>query len=531
VAGPVPGSAATGVGRPGPLDGVDVPGRSGDGRASAVGAGPPSFRVHGGPRSIHANLADLERGSALLAAATDEALALSLRAAGWGSLMALAAQRTAMARALQERTASLAAGLAAVGAEAEVLRAGVAFSATSYRTAEQAAQAAFTELVQAPALAATLGLAAAGRPVPVPVAERAIHAVPDALAGLLGIVDPVLGIAFIAASNAAAGMARDQGTTGPHSGPERLWPLAAAGGRALGLVQIGPVRPRHQVPPTEEWEETWTPGGTGSLTNLMDHLERAGAAEPGSIYVTRVDADGPGASEPVWLVSIPGTQSGDFRDASGWSTNPLDLNGNAEALALDSQHVSAAVDQALREAGAGEGDGLVLTGYSQGGIHATRMAADPRINDGYDVQGLFTVGSPVAEIAIPEEVQALHLQHNIDPVVASDGRANPQAANRTTITLHGFAEGHAPDDADGPDLLAAHNFENYRKLAGPVETSPEAHDAAPAMAALAGLAAGGGASRAVPLERTRPAPPRNPLGSGSPGQGKRPKPEITLIMP
>jgi hypothetical protein len=544
VAGPVPGAVSAPVARPGLLDGVDaVPGRSGEGAASPEEARgtPPSFTVRGGPLSIQANLADLERGSALLASATDEALALSLRAGGWGSLMTLAAQQTSLARSLQERTAGLASGLLAVSVEAEVLHAGVEFSAAGYRTAEHAARAAFVELLQAPAFLTGLGLAVAGQPVPVPVTELGIHAAPEVIAGVLGMLAPGLGTGFIVASDTAAGIARDEGTTGPYSGPERLWSLATFGGLATGLVQLGPVRPRHQVPPADQWEERWTPGGSGPLTNLMDHLDRARAAEPGSVYVSKVDSGGPGASETVWLVSIPGTQSGDFRDASGWSTNPLDMNGNAEALVFDSQHLSAAVDDALREAGAGEGDALVLTGYSQGGIHATRMAADPRITAGYDVQGLFTVGSPTGEIAIPEDVKALHLEHYVDVVPGTDGRPNPQTANRTTITVHGYAEGHAPD---GSDPLAGHSFENYRQLAEHVESSPEAYRSAPVLGDLAGLTAGGGASRAVSFERTRPGNPRNPLGSGSSssfgsaGQGtarceepRRPRTQIVPVLP
>lgn len=505
---PVP----AGVGRPGLLDGTDVPGRgvdpSGTATGVAVAGEPPSYSVRGGPGSIHANLDELERGSLLLAGATDEAAALSLRAAGWGSLMAVAAGHTSTGRALTGRTAELSGGLLAISAEAGVLAVAVRTAAHTYREAEAAAQRKMAELYGGAAVVGALGLGLSGRPLPVPLTELALQATPEVLAGLLGLMAPGLGRGYLIASEVTGRAARDDGATGALSGPELLYPLATALGRATGLVQIGPVRLQEKPPPAEEWGQTWTPEGEGSISTVMSHLDLAREAAPGSVQITRITPEGPGTPETVWLVSLPGTQTGDYKDGSGWSTNPWDMGGNAEAMALDSQHVSAAVDEALRAAGAGQDDALVLSGYSQGGLHAARIAADERIAANYDVQGLFTIGSPTGEIRVPAGVETAHLEHREDFPAAADGRANPQAANRATITVSGYDESLFPEEKD---LFSGHAFENYAFHAALLDRDPDVARQAPALEHIAALTAGGGVTRSVQFERVRPGNPRHPL--------------------
>lgn len=501
MAGTVP--VPTGVGRPGLLDSVEDP-------MQYASPPEPSFAVRGGPGSIHANLDELERGSLLLVVATDEASALSLRAARWGTLMSAAAAHTSAGRALAGRTAELTVGLMSLSAEAGVLAVTVRTAAQTYREAEAAAQRRMEELLGGVAIVSALGIGLSGQPLPVPLTELALQATPEVLAGLLGMMVPGLGQGFLIASEVAGRAARDEGATGALSGPEQLYPLVTAMGMGAGLVQIGPVRATGKIPPAEEWEQTWTPGGEGAISNVMSHLDLARKAEPGSVQITKITPSGPRSPETVWLVSLPGTQTGDFKDASGWSTNPWDMGGNAEALALDSQHVSAAVDEALRAAGADQDDALVLTGYSQGGLHAARIAADERIAGSYDVQGLLTIGSPTGEIRVPDSVEAVHLEHDEDLPAAADGRANPQAANRTTLTVSGYDEALYPE---GKDVMSGHAFENYAFHAALLDQDPDVARQVPALEYLAALTAGGGVTRTVHLERVRPGNPSNPLGA------------------
>lgn len=515
----------TGVGRPGLLDGMEVPGRgsapSETGTGVADAGEPPSYSVRGGPVSIHATLDELERGSLLLAGATDEAAALSLRAAGWGSLLAVAVAQTSTGAALTGRTAELSGGLLAISTEAGVLAVAVRTAAHTYREAEAAAQRRMAELYGGAAVLGALGLGLSGQPLPVHLTELAIQATPEVLAGLLGLMVPGLGRGYLIASEVAGRAARDDGATGALSGPELLYPLVTVLGRATGLVQIGPVRVKEKPPPAEEWGQSWTPEGGGSISNVMSHLDLARQAAPGSVQITKVTPEGSGLPETVWLVSLPGTQTGDYRDGSGWSTNPWDMGGNAEAMALDSQHVSAAVDEALRAAGAGQDDALVLTGYSQGGLHAARIAADERITENYDVQGLLTIGSPTGEIRVPAGVEAAHLEHHEDFPAAADGRANPQAANRATITVRGYDESLFPEEKD---LMSGHAFENYAFHAALLDRDPDVARQAPALEHIEALTAGGGVTRSVQFERARPGNPRHPLG-------ERPDRRTTGIRP
>jgi hypothetical protein len=514
---------SSGVGRPGLLEGmrggnVDDPGWLGPSRTAAG----PSFSVRGGPTSIHANLDELERGSMLLAEAAAESTALAVRAAGWGSLMTIAAQQSPLAGALGARTAELSSGLLAVGMEAEALEHAVGFSVRSYREAEGRALRAFQEVAGVPAFVLAAGLAWEGRPLPVPLTDLAIQGAPDAVAAVLGAASGGLATGFWITSEATGRVARDDGRSGPLTGPERLYPLITTGGIVAGLVQIGPVRVRSVGRATDEYRMD------GSLTGLMAQLERtrADVSGPGAVQVTRVSPDAEDAPERVWLVALPGTQGGDYRDEDGWSTNAFDMGGNAEAMALDSQHVAKGIHEALAAAGAQPGDAVVPMGYSQGGIHAARLAADPRLTGVYDMQGLVTVGSPTGEIALDQDIEALHLEHDQDVVTGLDGRGNPQGVNRTTVTFSGYVVGAEPEQRT---TSSAHEFGNYRAHVARLEgqagaAGPDAGRLGPAQEHLAWLTTGTAVSRTVTLERTRPGQPRNPLGAGLGHQFRTPDP-------
>lgn len=538
-----------GVTRPGLLEGWPDPGVYGvppHGRPGGAGAGAapagPSFSVRGGPMSIHASLEDLERGSTLLASAAADSTALAARAAGWGALMAVATRHSALAASLDALTVDLSTGLLGVAAEAELLEHAVAASARAYREAERRSQLLLEQVAGLPAVGLALGLGFAGRPIPVPITDLALQGAPDAIALALGALPGGTAAGFWFVSGAAGHLARDEGRSGPLSGPERLYPLAAGLVGAAGLVQVGPVRVRsvgrgraHEL--------------DGSLTGLMDHLHgaRAEVAGPGAVQVTRIQPTAADAPDTVWVVAIPGTQGGDHRDEHGWSTNPFDWGGNAEAMVLDSQHVAHGVGEALAAAGAHPGDAVIPLGYSQGGIHAARIAADPRVAETYDVQAVLTVGSPTAEIELDPGIEALHLEHDQDVVTGLDGRSNPQGVNRTTVTFSGRVDGAAPGE---PTTTSAHAFGDYRahvarmesmppvpsgaadtgageSSSGPAPVASAAQEqlarVAPAQERLAWLTTGAAVTRSVGLERTRPGEPRNPLDA-RPARGPCPPP-------
>lgn len=501
-------------------------GRPDGGRADRAGtlpgAGPEAPGtpvIRGGAHSIHANLDELEHGSMLLAGSADDAAALALRAAGWGTLLAAATTHTGYAGVLAARTAGLSAGLAAIGAEAAILHVGVREAADAYRQAEERARHAVALIRTPGAVASTIDRLATGRRVDRDEAELLLNVIPFALTSGLDALVPGGGRVFMIASDVTGHLARDPGRVGPLSASERLFSLTTAVGRAAGLIQVGPVT----VSSVGDREPALGADGParleGTLPELLRTIELAGPHEagPGAVRITAVTPqDGSG---PVWVVSLPGTQMGeDSLDPTRWSTNPFDHSGIAEAMVLDSQHTTRAIGEALVGLEAQRGDRVVLAGYSLGGINAARVAADPRFAEQFDVQAVVTVGSPTGEIELPDDLEVLHLEHEQDIPAAGDGRPNPEGVRRTTVTFSGYGP---QADLQEPSVFGpAHDLGNYGYHAGELIESEQAARLAPTLEHLSALTAGQAVSRTVRMERRRPGNPRHPLPTRQAGDSR-----------
>ncbi|GAA3683935.1 hypothetical protein GCM10023081_22020 [Arthrobacter ginkgonis] len=246
----------------------------------------------------------------------------------------------------------------------------------------------------------------------------------------------------------------------------------------------------------------------------------------------------------VHVVTFPGTQA---EEALGVGLNPWDAGGVSEALGLGSQHVAAATLEALEAVGARPGESLVLTGYSQGGVHAANVAVDPRIAAAYKVDYVVTTGSPVGNVPLPETVRGLHLEHVDDPVPGADGIPNPDTRNQVTVYLDGYAPG---TDRNAGGFGAAHGLGNYAYLSAgaagsgaagsPPGRGPALSEAAlpgPALpgvalsgpaaaegqAALAAVFAGAATARVATVSLRRSPPGRSgpPAGPGAAGPAPR----------
>lgn len=205
----------------------------------------------------------------------------------------------------------------------------------------------------------------------------------------------------------------------------------------------------------------------GQLPDLMALQRRAEAqvSGEGAILVATAQT----SSGPVHVLTLPGTQPAGDRRASP-PLNPFDEGGIVEAAGLDSKYVGEAAAEALHAAGARPGDRLVITGYSQGGIHAANLAVDPRIAQTYDVDYVVTTGAPIAGTPLPDGVRGLHLEHEDDMVPGLDGRPNPDSSNQVTVHFSGYATG---TDLDAGGFGAAHQLGNYSALSGELTTSTE----------------------------------------------------------
>lgn len=187
------------------------------------------------------------------------------------------------------------------------------------------------------------------------------------------------------------------------------------------------------------------------------------------------------AGRKAFVVVVPGTQS-----LAVGQENPFDLGGIYESMAWDSGHVTAATLQALRAAGAQEGDPVAVVGYSQGGIHAMNFAADPEVLKEFDVRYVLTAGSPVGRIEPGAGVESLHLEHQADGVPGGEGAANPDTGRRVTVTLTNDVSAYERG-ALGP----GHALANYEAGARLVSGSADPALASSAAVLTGALGAGG----------------------------------------
>lgn len=279
------------------------------------------------------------------------------------------------------------------------------------------------------------------------------------------------------------------------------------GGLEQGGILGRPVAPNR--------EETVQVDLDTSPAGLLERIRLIDARGAGFIEVIEVFNGG----EKAYVVVVPGTQPA---GSGAGGKNPFDEAGIAEALVYSSEDMSAAALAALQAAGAGQGAAVVAVGYSQGGIHAMNLAADPRFLRDYDLRYVLTAGSPVAGINAAQGVQSLHLEHRTDWVPGSDGSPNPDSRDQVTVSL-----GNPPRAAEGEGGLGAgHTLSTYQDGARLVAASndPSLLGSTAALGAVLGV---GGAATATRFSLTRtkapapqpPAPKPHATDTRSDGRG------------
>ncbi|MDO4901269.1 hypothetical protein [Actinomyces sp.] len=183
------------------------------------------------------------------------------------------------------------------------------------------------------------------------------------------------------------------------------------------------------------------PGTVAEVIRYGDDMKgRDQDLSSGVVSVLRTDhSDG----TTSWLVVVPGTT-----DWGSGSSNPQDLLTNLQGVSGRPTDMETAVVTAMREAGIAPGDKVGLYGHSQGAITAANIAADPAVNEQFNITNLLTAGGPTAGADLPDNVSTLHLENTADAVPALDGAATPRTATRTVVTLdthaadfHGYPHG------------------------------------------------------------------------------------------
>ncbi|MEE6281743.1 hypothetical protein [Georgenia sunbinii] len=178
--------------------------------------------------------------------------------------------------------------------------------------------------------------------------------------------------------------------------------------------------------------------------------------EPGSIQLRR--ADHPDGSRS-WVLLLPSTQA-----LGLGGRNPVDNLTNFETYAGAVSDVEIGAIRAMELAGVAPGEAIAVVGFSQGGLTAMRLAADPLVRSRYDIRAVVTAGSPVGHLPTPAETEVLNLEHMEDVVVGLDGTSNPAELHRTTVSRALTTGEHGALDFRVP-LTTAHSIDAYAQTA------------------------------------------------------------------
>nr|WP_213018708.1 hypothetical protein [Brevibacterium sp. RIT 803] len=174
-----------------------------------------------------------------------------------------------------------------------------------------------------------------------------------------------------------------------------------------------------------------------------------------------------------YIVYVPAT--------TDWSPEPgqntTDLTTNVQAMAGNDTVMAEMVRRAIADANIGSDAEVMLVGYSQGGITAGSLAADPAFLADVNVTALVTVGAPISDFPVDEGIDVLSIEHEQDLVPDLDGNENPAEDHWSTITVDYDPEQlrQAPNlkdktDAELDDLFssagAAHSSAAYSASIG-----------------------------------------------------------------
>lgn len=237
---------------------------------------------------------------------------------------------------------------------------------------------------------------------------------------------------------------------------------------------VGPLREggvRLAVPTLTVAEPARAPRGVADLLATTERIAATGAIgadgrrpDPGTVRVTRVQRPAAGGgTRTAWIVHVPGTQSWTAEPQPG--DTPFDLSGNVGLMAGTRTAGTAAVTAALDTAGVPSDEPVLLVGHSQGGLVAAALAADTALRRRVSITHVVTAGSPVATVAVPDDVRVLSLEHEDDLVPRLDGRLNPD--RRTWLTVVAAA----PSEAAGS--LPPHDSTGYVATASTVDRSQD----------------------------------------------------------
>jgi len=175
-----------------------------------------------------------------------------------------------------------------------------------------------------------------------------------------------------------------------------------------------------------------TPTDVRSALGAVDALEK-----DSTLSIQRIVKDD---GTLTWVVAIPGTQLLNPGSVYNMTSN-YQLMDDDPAVRAEADSARA-VMEAMRQAGIGPDDDVVLVGHSQGGIIAATVAA--ATVGTYQVRHVVTAGSPVAGHLLPPGITATHVEAREEGVSGVDGAENRATPDQVTVTGTFTAPGGGP---------------------------------------------------------------------------------------
>jgi hypothetical protein len=250
------------------------------------------------------------------------------------------------------------------------------------------------------------------------------------------IDDGVLGLAGVPL---LAGLQADDGVAGGAM-------TVTALGMMLGLFRETPVRLDGA---------TTVPINTPP-SGVRERLDRI--PEGDQVRIEKYEADG---LPPRYVVYVGPTET--FSPLAGGE--PWDQTSNMYGVAGLSPGSFRAVELAMHDAGIAAGDEVVVTGFSQGGLIATMVAA----SGDWNVVGLETHGAPAGNIPLPDGIAGMAVRNTDDLVPALAGPQRDHSVLQ--VERQAFRDGaELPTDQAAP----AHQRTAYERTADAIDGAESA---------------------------------------------------------
>lgn len=218
------------------------------------------------------------------------------------------------------------------------------------------------------------------------------------------------------------------------------------------------------------------PESLSDVYGLIGEAYRAGTEEESAFVIQTIDGDPTveGGEDQAVRVYIPGMQH-----VGEHETHPNDAVGNMRAVQGKPTVQSEAVKEALFAMNLPRGTKISFVGHSKGAMDARNLAADPEINEYFDVQSVETAGGPDDHLEIEDtkiigskdremnpKVHYTSIHHSQDIVPGTDMHAPRSGENFTNVRASVVP---VLEEGEGVTYSNAHSIENYAKTAKRLE--------------------------------------------------------------